>query len=267
MIRMKEKMAACMGDNCVDYYDETGEAYFGGNPVNVAVYLSELGVKSAYLGVVGTDDFGKAMTSALAGKGVDISHVQTAEGKTALTHVRLEGQERILGDYEEGVMKTYRLTREDREFICTCDAVITGIWGHCEGELADLRDRGILTVFDCSDRPDDAISLTAVPHTDFLFFSDDRSSDGELKEKLREITALGARIAIATRGEKGSLAYDRTGFISCGAVPCKVVDTIGAGDSFIAGFTAAALKGRPVKECMQAGAVRSSITLGYIGAW
>ncbi|HQC35857.1 MAG TPA: fructoselysine 6-kinase, partial [Bacillota bacterium] len=28
---------ACVGDNCVDFYDETQEIFFGGNPVNVAV--------------------------------------------------------------------------------------------------------------------------------------------------------------------------------------------------------------------------------------
>ena len=46
---------ACIGDNCIDYYDATGEAFPGGNPVNVAVYLRRLGVESAYFGAVGTD--------------------------------------------------------------------------------------------------------------------------------------------------------------------------------------------------------------------
>ena len=44
---------ACVGDNCVDYYDNTGEAFPGGNPVNVAVYVRRMGGQSAYLGAVG----------------------------------------------------------------------------------------------------------------------------------------------------------------------------------------------------------------------
>ena len=45
---------ACVGDNCVDYYDNTGEVFPGGNPVNVAVYVRRMGGQSAYLGAVGT---------------------------------------------------------------------------------------------------------------------------------------------------------------------------------------------------------------------
>ena len=49
---------ACVGDNCVDYYDNTGEAFPGGNPVNVAVYVRRMGGQSAYLGAVGSDEYG-----------------------------------------------------------------------------------------------------------------------------------------------------------------------------------------------------------------
>ena len=38
---------ACVGDNCVDYYDDTLESFPGGNPVNVAVYVRRLGGASA----------------------------------------------------------------------------------------------------------------------------------------------------------------------------------------------------------------------------
>ena len=39
---------ACVGDNCIDYYDDNGQAFPGGNPVNVAVYAKRLGAESAY---------------------------------------------------------------------------------------------------------------------------------------------------------------------------------------------------------------------------
>ena len=44
------KRIACIGDNCVDFYDETGERYPGGNPVNVSVYFRRLGTPSSYIG-------------------------------------------------------------------------------------------------------------------------------------------------------------------------------------------------------------------------
>ena len=41
---------AAVGDNCIDLYDQTGDAYPGGNPVNVAVYTVRLGGSASYTG-------------------------------------------------------------------------------------------------------------------------------------------------------------------------------------------------------------------------
>ena len=67
---------ACVGDNCIDYYDETGQAFPGGNPVNVSVYARRLGAETAYLGAVGTDRYADLLLDRLAELKIDISHVQ-----------------------------------------------------------------------------------------------------------------------------------------------------------------------------------------------
>lgn len=72
---------------------------------------------------------------------------------------------------------------------------------------------------------------------------------------------------VATRGGKGSLAYDGESFYLGQIVPCSVVDTMGAGDSFIAGFLMAWLKKESIPACMRAGAENAAVTLGYPGAW
>ena len=46
-----------------------------------------------------------------------------------------------------------------------------------------------------------------------------------------------------------------------------VVDTMGAGDSYIAGFLVSWLRKRPLAECMKAGAENAAVTIGYSGAW
>ena len=80
----KEIKLVAVGDNCMDVYDRTGEAYPGGNPVNVAVYTLRLGGKASYTGVVGTDQYGSLMRAAVASKGVDVSHLKTAPGHRRL---------------------------------------------------------------------------------------------------------------------------------------------------------------------------------------
>lgn len=53
---------------------------------------------------------------------------------------------------------------------------------------------------------------------------------------------------VVTRGEKGSMAYDGEKFYYGGIVPCEVVDTMGAGDSFIAGFLYAICEGKEFRK-------------------
>ena len=150
---------ACAGDNCVDYYDNTGESFPGGNPVNVSVYVKRLGGQSAYLGAVGTDDFGKQMCAALQEKGVDVSHVQILPGKTAFTHVERINGERVFGDYDEGVMADFRLRQTDFDFLKGYNLLVTGLWGHTESQLADVRAMGIPVAFDGAERPLDEACL------------------------------------------------------------------------------------------------------------
>ena len=74
-------------------------------------------------------------------------------------------------------------------------------------------------------------------------------------------------IVIVTRGDKGSIAYDGNSFTEFGIVECEVVDSMGAGDSYIAGFLIGILEGKSILECMEKGARSSCVTLGYFGAW
>ena len=102
-----------VGDNCVDMYDNIGELYVGGNPVNVAVYIKRLGGEAIYAGVVGSDGYGKWVKEELNKKGVDVSMVKTIEGTTAISHIDLIEKERVFGEYEEGVLPKLYLTEED----------------------------------------------------------------------------------------------------------------------------------------------------------
>lgn len=263
----KEIRIAAVGDNCIDVYDKTGEAFPGGNPVNVAVYVKRMNGNSSYTGVVGTDDYGKFMIEAIKAKGVDTSHIRILEGKTAVTHVELKDGDRILGDYEEGVMADFKLREEDIEFLCSHDLVVTGIWGMIESELHKIKERGVPVAFDFADKIDHEITHKALPFVDYAFFSCDSKSNDELHELMKWVKSKGPSIVVVTRGEKGSIAYDGNEFTEFGIIECEVVDSMGAGDSYIAGFLLGLLEKKSIAECMEKGAQSSSETIGYYGAW
>ena len=137
------KRIACFGDNCVDSYGETGQIFPGGNPVNVAAYVRRLGERASYVGPVGKDANGKFLLNALGSRGVDVSHVRTEEGSTAVTHIRIVNGERTFSGYDEGVMADYRPSEEEIVFIAEHDLAVTGLWGHSESALEAIRQRGV----------------------------------------------------------------------------------------------------------------------------
>lgn len=257
---------ATVGDNCMDVYQANGKAYPGGNPVNVAVYLKGLGADSAYIGWVGSDEHGEVMREKIQEKGVDIKHLLKKDGKTAVTQVELNGNDRCFGEYDEGVMAEFCLTEEEVDFIASHQMVHAGIWGHVEENYAVFKERGVLTSFDFSDQLNHSLVKTLPQFVDYSFFSYTQD-DAFIREFLMEVKRSGSRVAVATLGENGSLAYDGDQFHKSGAVQTDVVDTMGAGDSFIAGFIYGILEGRPIGGCLELGSQTAAKTIRYFGAW
>ena len=257
---------AAVGDNCIDYYENLNKAFPGGNPVNVAVYTVRLGGEASYTGVIGNDRYGKIIKDALESKGVDVSHLKTLNGNTAITHVRLENNERVFGDYDEGVLAEFKLTDEDIDFLSSHDIVVTGLWGMIEDSLPDIRKRNVEIAFDFADKLDDPIIEKAINYVDYAFFSYTEDND-YIRKFMKKMYRENTKYVIITLGENGSIVFDGSNYITFGITPCNVVDTMGAGDSYIAGFLRGILLKKTILECMKMGADNISITLQYNGAW
>lgn len=257
---------ATVGDNCMDVYRSQGKVYPGGNPVNVSVYLKRLGELASYVGVVGDDEYGLLMKNSLADKGIDITHLHSYPGKTAVTLVELVNGERVFVDYLEGVLADFKLTQDDCEFLLRHDWIHSSIWGKIENELAILHGVGPFISFDFSYKYQHEIVNLALPHVDYAFFSYTKDDDF-IRQFITTAQAVGPRLVIATLGENGSIAYDGQCFYSGGIVPVQIVDTMGAGDAFIAGFIRGVLLGHTIQECLRLGAENASVTLTYMGAW
>lgn len=258
---------ATVGDNCMDVYENTGKAYPGGNPVNVAVYFARMGGEASYVGIVGDDEYGRQMVDAIAGRGVDVSHVRTEHGSTALTHVELIDGERVMGDYEEGVMANFSLRPEDIEFLGEQDIVVSALWGESQRYFPEIRERGACIAYDAAIRPWDPAAQQAIPYVDYLFFSVENGDTPENREQMKRLYDMGPELIVMTMGSAGSLAYMGEEFVHGDVVPCDVVDTMGAGDSYIAGFLMGVCRGEDLRTCMRLGALNASITIGYDGAW
>jgi len=106
------KLVATMGDNCLDRYLPPLEREFvGGNALNVAVGLRDLGHDVAYAGAVGPDEAGRAVLGAARARGIDITHVQLNDAPTGVTTIRLtDDGDRVFESEVLGSSATFRPT-------------------------------------------------------------------------------------------------------------------------------------------------------------
>lgn len=256
-----------VGDNCMDVYSD-GNYYPGGNPVNVAVYSVRLGSNASYVGIVGNDAYGKLMLEKISEKNVDVSNVEVREGSTAITCVEIKDGDRVFGEYYEGVLEDFTLSENQKNFIYKHDLIVSGLWGNVHHEFEEFKKHGLITVFDGHNRPYDYAPQIALPFVDYFFYSVDEDDDGfNIKEQMKDIKLKGPKVVIVMLGSKGSMAFDGNKFYEYGIVPVNVIDTMGAGDSYIAGFIYGLTNEKSITECMALGAANASKTIAYNGAW
>lgn len=258
---------AALGDNCIDLYERLGKKYPTGNVVDTGVNLQKLGVPVSIISTTGNDDYGKWMIKTLEDEGLDISHLKVGDGATAITYMDMDGNDRVHGEYTEGVLENIVFDETDICFACTHDLVHTALWGKSETVLPQIQQSGTLISFDYADKLDHPLVQSTLPYVDYGFYSYHQGRDAFIEDFLKDKVSKGMKIAIATFGEKGSLVWDGHSFSEFTIFPATVVNTVGAGDSFIAGFIFGILSGYCVRDCQIKGAQIAATVVSVFEPW
>ena len=244
----------CFGDNCVDLYDSPKKRRFvGGNALNAAVHAKAAGCKTSYVGAVGSDDNGRAILRKLRQKGIDTSCVQVFETETAWTKVAFTGVERQFVEEFLGPVSQFRLTEEVLGYLFK-HTLIHNTWqGGTERKLPVFRQQGkSLISMDFGERYSQEFLDLCIPYVDIAFFSMDTDSQAEAEAFARGKHSLGPEYVVVTMGKHGSVVSQAEGQTFYTPIaPANVVDTLGAGDTYIGTFLAAFVRKEPVPVCMQ----------------
>jgi sugar/nucleoside kinase (ribokinase family) len=241
------------GDNIVDRFVDRGIDYPGGNSVNVAVYARRLGVEAAYLGVFGDDDLGRFLAGSIAAEGVATGRCVVRAGESGVSTLRVDDGERVfLGWNGGGVTVREPLTLDDGllAYVSSFDLVHSSVYSGSEGELPKLAGLDTLVSFDLSS--EEAYRTPAYldrvcPHADLVLLSCAHLDEEATREALADLVRRGAGLALGTRGVHGAVATDGRVTVAAPARlvedPARLVDTMGCGDAFLAGFAVSLLRG------------------------
>jgi 2-dehydro-3-deoxygluconokinase len=261
----------------------------GGAEANLSIGLSRLGHSARFISRVGDDPFGHRMRATLDREGVDTAYLATDTGAQTGVFFREwlpDGARRVY--YYRAGSAASRMAPEELRPEAFAGARIVHLTGitpalstSCAATVAkaiDLaRDAGALVSFDPNYRPrlwDVAAARAALrpilERTDILLMGHEDAhavlGEGDDEALLERGAALGARVVVLKRAERGALALADGRHYTAPAHPVeRVVDPVGAGDGFDAGFLAGWLRGYSVEQSLDLGARIGAAAVEVLG--
>ena len=163
------------------------------------------------------------------------------------------------------MLKQFKLNKTDEDLIQRVDLIHTSVYGNIDEKVADLSRNAVLC-YDFGNKLDYQNREQVLNAVQYAFFSYTKE-DEFILDYLKNAYRNSVKCVIATLGENGSIAYDGEKFYRHGIRKVETVDTIGAGDSFIAGFMYAKMNGEDILSCLWAGAAKAEETIQHFGAF
>lgn len=247
-----------VGDNVADCYLDEKLFYPGGNAVNVAVGCARAGCEVAYLGVFGSDEEAEHIKYALQKENIAFPRCRSVQAPSGHPGVKLtaEGDRVFVGGPQNTAQHIVRLrlTKEDLAYISQFDICHTSCYSSIEPELRNLQACCEVSFDFSSGNTDESYLNSVCKYIKYAFFSGSDMSDPDLEKLLQKVHSYGVEIVGITQGAKGALfSWKQNGEAKQyrqGIIPVNVVDTMGAGDSFIAGFLSRFVPTQKMEEAL-----------------
>lgn len=236
---------------------EKEEMYFGGKGINVSIVLRELGIDSKALGF--TAGFtGEAIENGLSEMGIDADFVRLKNGNSRINvkiksteETELNGQGPDIDEAAINALFAKLDKLSDGDTLILAGSIPSSLPSDIyEKILERLSGRNIKTVVDATKD----LLLNVLKYKPFLvkpnnhelgeMFGVELKTDEEIEKYARKLQKMGAVNVLISMAGDGAMLIDEYGKMHrCGICKGTVKNSVGAGDSMVAGFTAGSLKG------------------------
>jgi 5-dehydro-2-deoxygluconokinase len=265
--------------------------YVGGSPANIAIGMSRLGLKTAFIGKIADDQMGRFISGYLLDNGIDTGNVVTDKtgAVTGLTFTEIKSPvDCSILMYRDNVADLKLSPLEVSEELIAGSKMLlisgTALAASPSRESVFLaldyaRKHGTVVVFDVDYRPytwgspeETAVYYNlAAEKSDIIVGTREEFDSMERFERnpqrIDRYTAdkwlnHSASIVIIKHGKEGSIAYTKDGLEHrAKSYPAKVVKTFGAGDSYAAGFLYGISSGWTIEKSMEFGSAAACIVI------
>ncbi|MBR3629347.1 MAG: 1-phosphofructokinase [Oscillospiraceae bacterium] len=233
------------------------EIYFGGKGINVSLVLAELGVKSVALGFV-AGFTGLAIEQGVQASGVATDFIHLSSGFSRI-NVKLKSSEETelngQGPRIDQSSLSQLFDRLDRlsegDTLLLAGSIPSSLPQDIYPQMISRVSRsGVRVIVDASGE----LLLRVLPHHPFLvkpnhlelgeLFQTELHSADEVARYAKKVQEMGARnVLVSMAGDGAVLLTEDGNLLQCGVCSGTVVNSVGAGDSMLAGFMAGLVHG------------------------
>lgn len=251
----------------------------GGKGANQAAQIGKLGTPVCFVGCVGDDSMGQVVVESLRKCGVDCGYISKIKNEnTGIGVVDVLPGGRVMAAISHGA--NYRACFADIERLIKQEEDVEMVVLQLEIPVKVVED-----TIACAKKYGKTVLLNAAPalelsgkclaQCDYVvvneveaeFYIGNTVDSVEHAEKYLKIMAQKYHNCwICTLGEKGAVVCDEENCWHIEAIKVPVLETTGAGDSFIGGFVHAVLAGKELKQAAEFAAACSSVTIQNVGA-
>jgi 1-phosphofructokinase len=250
------------------------ECYFGGKGINVSMVLAELGLKSTALGFV-AGFTGKAIDEAVKNAGIDTDFIQLKEGMSRINVKLKAGDETEINaqgpKIDEASQKALfdKLSKlQEGDVLILAGSIPNSLPDDVyERILSMLQDKGIQFVVDATKD----LLTNVLKYHPFLIKPNNfelgeivgkiLTTDDEIYEGALKLQEMGARNVLISMAGDGAMLVDESGKRYRIGVPKGTVrNSVGAGDSMVAGFVAGYMKTKDYDVALKMGTAAGSAT-------
>ncbi|SFC34570.1 2-dehydro-3-deoxygluconokinase [Nocardioides terrae] len=254
----------------------------GGAESNVAAHLSALGHRAAWFSRLGDDALGRRILRQLRARGVDVAAVGLDAGRPTGLYVKDPGngvRYYRAGSAAAGLsLDDAGTVGLDGVSVLHVSGITAAISSSARGFLVALMERahraGVLVSFDVNHRP----ALWGVAEAGTVLADLARRADLVLvgRDEAETLWSTGTAAQVRARfpdvpelvvkdGDVGATAFVGGEEWFVPSLQVEVVDVVGAGDAFAAGYLGALLDGVAPAECLRAGHERAAVTIRTVG--
>ena len=252
---------------------------YGGKGINVSCILNNLGVKSVALGFI-AGFTGKEIAAGVNAQGIETDFIELQEGMSRI-NVKLKAEDETEINGQGPKINASELTEMFTKIDCLQEGDVLVLAGSIPNTLPDdiyeqimarIQNKGIRVVVDATKD----LLKNVLKYQPFLIkpnnhelgemFGVKLTSDEEIIQYAKELQKLGARNVLISMAGDGSILVDETGKSTKMGVPKGTVkNSVGAGDSMVAGFLAGYMNTGDFVQALRLGTASGSATAFSVG--